>query len=135
MEIRMAALKLLEIAGISDPARIAFIGGGGAVLEALKVSKRHGDKDWKPEDCPSFDPEKPVLLSSLPLNYDASLPLEWLYIVIDGRPIAGGMIDMSIGCSGGITAPKPPKEPEAPAAIAPAIEEAPTSRRRNTRTE
>lgn len=119
-DIRYAASKLIDLAGASDPSRIAFIAGGGAFLEALKITRRHTDT-WTAEACPVVDPAKAYTLLSIPLAHIAELPVNALCILLDGKPCMNAIVELSSGCASGIQPPPPPKpvepvaQPEPPA--------------------
>lgn len=124
VEIRRAASSLLEAAGVSDPLRLMFAAGGGAFLEALKISKRHSDKDWGPEECPVVDPSKSYLLSSVCLAHTPAFPVDALCLMVDGKAFMSAHVSLSPGCARGI--PLPIAVKEIPAAVA-------APRRRNSK--
>ncbi len=109
MEIRVAALRLLDMSAVTDLQRVSFSAGGGAVLESMKIARRSSDREWLDGECPVFDPAKALYLCGIPLIYDGALPVDWLSVMVDGRYIAGAHVDLSAGCSAGIAPVREPK--------------------------
>ncbi len=118
MEIRSAALKLLDMTAVEDLRRASFTAGGGVILESLKIARCAADREWQAGECPSYDPAKVLHLCGIPLSHDNALPVTWLSVHVDGRYVAGAYVEVSAGCIAGIAAPKVKpeavEEPEKP---------------------